>query len=580
MPTNEINKTIKTSSKRINFIAWVETLFLVIVSALISFAVMSFTSSKEIKLSYIIKDIVGETILKDNNIKVTQVYYATEDNPTLSEQLKKTMTTVLSDNKAIINQEHTVLLPGNTIKIRVDVALTDDTEIEQEKTPDVVIKVNNNEIKSGINKSILNHQNKLVSNYFMYEINKEVLSSSINNNRTNLKTIIYSFSIQSSFVLFFLVFTLVSIIFRLIKSYPRFIQVAIFFLISIIPVTKFNLEKESKQENRNLEVFPSSFSLNNPSLYFSQIERWFNDRFFGRDFLIALSDNIKTFFDDRGSERVLRGEDDWLFYKNTLPETKNINTEFNTDRAGEYLNMLFKYAAAKGKKFVYVICPDKFRIYGDKSKYYSPDFFLKDDITDQFVEDLRNNYSFPVIYQRKELLQKRLELSHDIYFKYDTHWTKEGAYYGYYLPVVHEVSVAPITIDRWESEEMQNGDLIAMLYSNESKKKKLAPQKYYYPVFKKYASIEEIQDTHNTTRNIIKATNPNGVSKNILIFRDSFSTATVDLFANTFQQSIFIWRNEIFPSDIDYIDQSDIIVLEQVERFIFSLSSLKFAIGE
>ena len=115
-----------------------------------------------------------------------------------------------------------------------------------------------------------------------------------------------------------------------------------------------------------------------------------------------------------------------------------------------------------------------------------------------------------------------------------------------------------------------------------SKKQTFPPHTIYEPVFDQTADIHTVEDPHiqNSEYDIIIASNPDGVPLNILFLRDSFMTAAVSLFANTFRQSVFIRRYRFFESDMEYIDQSDVIVLEHVERYVYQMILQEFDLEE
>lgn len=520
--------------------------------------------SEDIVLSFAIMNRIGDHYLQEKDIKDIRIYYATDSDPVFSERQTLKRTDVLPENESLFKRELVVILPGDCTKVRLD--LTYDTQsvtdINEDEYPEIAVVINGRKVQK--EDYTINRWNLSSRTTFPVTISTDVLYSSPKTFHS-----VY-------FAVLFLLVTVCLIVSQILKSQRVFhcAFLVVFFSLSLFPTIKFNFEKESEQENRTLEIFPDIFYLDKASAYFSQLELWFNDRYFGREKLIAISDNIMTFFDDRGSERTLKGKDNWLFYRESLPETyiKKDFTEDKMSKAGEYLNSINKYAKKHGKVFLFVICPDKYRIYGDKTKYYSSDLYLNNTSTDQFVDYLRNHYEFPVIYSRKELLEKRTQLAHDLYFKYDTHWTQEGSYWGFYLPVVNTLAIEPIDVN-WNENTSQGGDLINMLSSDKAKVANIEPQKYYKASFDRKASIEENDDPGNKTRKMIKAINPTG-DKCALFYRDSFTTASVDLFSNTFQESIFLWRKPNLELDSDYLKQCDIIILESVERYVFSLSSL------
>ena len=564
------------------------------VSFLATFAITRIIPSNEnVTFTITVKEDAGGTVLKEEDVEDISVFYATEEAPVFSDRLKITKKNILSSNPTVLNLKYITGLPNDIIGIRVDLDLADTVVLKDGVFPEVRLRINETRFYGSPEREKPVIVRKTEHNHYLFEIqDKDVMA-----NRTP-----YSWRVLAS--LFFIITTLLWALYsicsgivscqnrsRTKKSPPDTIQAVIlkcsaivpFLLLSIFPLFKLNLEKIDKWENRTLEPFPEHFHFNDASACFSQAERFFNDRFFGRNYLIGLSDALKTTFDKRDSSWVYKGDDNWLFYYESLPETKysTFKQEFFSE-AEKYIRKIADYAESEGKRFVYVICPDKYRIYGDRLTSYSSNYFFRKDIVDDFVEYMKRRNDFPIIYQRQELLKKKADSGHDIYYRYDTHWTEEGAYYGLYLPVLKALSVAPIPIDRWEQKEGRDGDLIAFLFGKKSKKQTFPPHTIYEPVFDQTADVHTVEDPHiqNSEYDIIISSNPDGVPLNILFLRDSFMTAAISLFANTFQQSVFIRRYRFFESDMEYIDRSDIIVLEHVERYVYQMILQEFDLEE
>ena len=569
-------------------------LFLVAVSFLATYAISRLVpSSEKAEFAVTVRDAAGGTHLEDKDVEDISIFYATRDDPVFSDRLKLSKDVILSSDPAIIDREHVVQLPNDIVGIRVDIVLADASNLEEDVFPEVKLNLNKTKFYGDPRRIKRVITSRTGPNHYSLELGKR----DVVRNRT-------SYSWRVLFSLFFIVATALCALLSIgrgifshsgksrlkrfsMENIPSAVlkagMIAAFLLLSIFPVFKFNPDKVDQWENRTLEVLPEHFHFDNASSYFSQVERCFDDRFFGRNFLIGLSDGIKTTFGNRISDKVLEGNDNWLFYYETLPETKLANfRKEQFQKAGEYINKHAKYAASRGKRFVYVICPDKFRIYGDELTCYSPDLYSRDDIVDEFADYLKTHYDFPVIYQRQELLRRKADTCHDLFFRYDTHWTEEGAYFGLYLPLLEALSIPPIPIDRWEQKESQNGDLIAFLFGESSKKRTFPPHRFFEPAFNKTAAIHTVGDPHipNPEYDIILSTNPDGVPHNVVFLRDSFMNAAIGIFANTFQQAVFIRRYRAYPSDLDYIDRSDIIVLEHVERLVYQLLWQEFELEE
>jgi len=247
------------------------------------------------------------------------------------------------------------------------------------------------------------------------------------------------------------------------------------------------------------------------------------------------------------------------------------------EKIGENLNKIHQYARKNNKVFVFVIAPDKVRVYGEKVGYLKSEFVLADSDIDRLVNHLRTHYDFPVIYARKALLARKLQSRYELYSRHDTHWREEGAYYGYYLPLLEVLALEPCKIEGWTSRTVQakTGDLARMLSTllpNET-----AAQTISVPIFAGEAPKRvEADDPHTTGKSILTYTDPTGNGLKLFSFRDSFSTAALPFLSRTFSKSTFVWRDALYESDLAAFKESDVIVLEMVERNIYSFPGIQF----
>ena len=67
------------------------------------------------------------------------------------------------------------------------------------------------------------------------------------------------------------------------------------------------------------------------------------------------------------------------------------------------------------------------------------------------------------------------------------------------------------------------------------------------------------------------------LNKKLVLYRDSFSIAWLDFWKETFGKVTAFWRADIAKDDLKYWkNEADIIILEQVERFVPKLVDYKF----
>ena len=358
----------------------------------------------------------------------------------------------------------------------------------------------------------------------------------------------------------------------------------IFLLVFIVglflPMSKISKSEKSIQENRMLARKPHLFVNNQINeKYGTEFESYFNDRFNGRKKLLRLYSYITEKSNFNGNKDVLKGKNGWLFYRGDHSlenfQNKTLFTQEELQSIGKYLADINKWAENHGKKFYYVVAPDKNRIYGENIPVLQKVRPDTESRQRQLIDFLDKNTSVRTIDLREALLAKKD--TGLLYYKEDTHWNELGAYWAY-REMVQKMGITPIPYTklrekfishRWPSDP--KGDLLILL-----NKKPSDLSVYRKPIIEdssicrlnnpKPGSIEE---------DLICTREQPGLK--VAMFRDSFAIAPRPYLNNTFRQIRYFWRYNITAEDLDYIDeQADIIILEHLERLAHLLIPLHF----
>ncbi len=357
------------------------------------------------------------------------------------------------------------------------------------------------------------------------------------------------------------------------------IFITLFFLLLFIPMLKISDEEVSKRENRILAKYPSLFVENHFNNKFtSEFEQWFNDRFNGRNKLIRYHTKLKNLFDNFSQDaKVLHDSDGWLFYKedNSLDNFQN-KTLFSGEElkfVSKYLSDVDNWARKNGKSFYYLIAPDKNKIYGEyitSLKKIRPD---SESRAHQLLNHLTTNTTVKVVYPYQTLLDSKEKGL--LYYKQDTHWNDLGAYIAYreLLNVIKKdyPNIEIIQPTKYQKVLHETGDLSQMINFAISKDQ----SEYLEPEMTNespctYKTEDKDQKKGFECKNQLKPLR-------VIVFRDSFSSALVKYFNNTFASVKYEWRHDINKEDLEYIkNNADIIILETVERYVPALLSLKF----
>ena len=351
--------------------------------------------------------------------------------------------------------------------------------------------------------------------------------------------------------------------------------VVCFFVFLFIPMLDISEDVFSKKENRMLAKYEHLIvdgKLNNH--YGKNFENWFNDRFYQRSFFIKTHDNVKAKINQalggkfQGNDRVLVGDDNWLFWAqdNALRNFQNI-TEYSPDELkamADYLVSINEWCKKNGKHFYYFIAPDKHRVYGEhilRLRKVVPDSQSR---TQKLITYLRENTDINVIYPYDRLRDEK-QNGDLLYYKNDTHWNMLGSYYGYQELMAQILKdypqITPVQISSYTNETWPEGDMVKMHEALKPDKETM----YKKPVFEQnYTCPENTSEKEFTCQNKAPKT-----KLSIAFFRDSFTQGLLPYITTTFNTSAYFWHYNITASNLSYLkDNADIIVIEQVERFV------------
>lgn len=364
-----------------------------------------------------------------------------------------------------------------------------------------------------------------------------------------------------------------------LRSRIEIVFLTVFFVLLFVPMSHISDAEKSEQENRMLAQFPSLYvngQINKS--YGTGFEKWFNDRFFGRDFFIGLYNKVILFFNDKiDNEKVFQGKDGWLFYKKggSIDNFQNavLFKDKDLQNIATQLQNIYAWCEKHNKKFYFIIAPDKNKIYGE----YFPDMKKKRPDSQsrarQLLQYLGKHTDVKALYLYEVLMNNKNKGL--LYYKNDTHWNELGAYLGYQeiMKMVKDdfPDVSVFQADAYKEIKHIKGDLTRM-----------------YP--------EELQIEDNTSYDIPWINNMaqcNGIISNpikpilctssnsdlkILVFRDSFTEGLIPYFGKSFGKTQYIEKLEVNNEDKKLMQEADIVFLIMVERNIVKLEQLYFSI--
>ena len=283
-------------------------------------------------------------------------------------------------------------------------------------------------------------------------------------------------------------------------------------------------------------------------------------------------------------EHVIIGYDDYMFYEDTLNDF--IGSGFLTDtvynRAVKTLIERNNWAASHGKKFYFVIAPNKNTVYPD----YMPEGYTMASYRryDQFVEMLQSAGITAVDLRGTMAAAVRDVPERNLYYKYDTHWNNHAGYFAYRAAMDMIRTDFPNVVIHDKSEYQIN-------YC-ETYMKDMAYYLGYYSRLKDYGPVYTLKS--GRTAQLVNYTpknawgqfafayegsdgysdrlyyfqylnNYNQNAPNAYIMRDSYSIAMVPFLKDSFYKSTYNWTFSFSESEILKAD-ADVIMVIVAER--------------
>lgn len=394
-------------------------------------------------------------------------------------------------------------------------------------------------------------------------------------------TFSYYLYLTSAFILF------IALFFWLIRYLQKISQtigwhnalfVTVFFLLLLMPISHISKETKSDSENRMLSPRPKINNLSNLDNYGKHFDNWINDHFFGRNTLLKIHSQFSPLESYR-NKNAFKGEEQWFFYAegNSMRNFANIDT-FTTEQLVNIANNLEKidhWCKTHGKKFYFMLNPDKNKVYGEYYKYVNkvrPDSQSR---AIQTINYLRKHTNVTCTYTLDSLIKAK-ETGQLIYYKDDTHWTRFGSYFAYrdvmhYIQKDFDIPTAIMdTFYSYPNYTSTRGDLSRGLPSAEIDTVTI-PQ---CPVLR---GNEPTKVSKEGT--VFHTIQPEG-KHSVLLFGDSFTLHLTYSFSQTFYETSQIDLPLVYiPSekDKDFILNSinpDCIVMVMVERKLADLCEI------
>ena len=376
---------------------------------------------------------------------------------------------------------------------------------------------------------------------------------------TNYAWLDYSSNEEFNFPLFFIILTFSYIIYSkffiiidiLKKNNPtNTIFIITIFCMLFLPISIINHDSISDSEERFLAKFPKLLEDNHFNYKFGhEFENWFNDRFFGRNQIIQLYNNLKVicsgdlvkfptihFYKSNGW--MLANQDFHGYKKYTNNQLNIISTN---------IRQLKEFCNKNNIKLYIMVVPSKEILYKDMDLMRLPKKSTKQNKVKTLVEKIYKDLNYEILYPEEELLTLKKE-NKFVFFKTDTHPTDEAAYELYKIFIKQisknfpDIHITPLSEYKKSTNNLVRAGSSADLYEEGTyyrlayiNYQKLLNTKYTYYNYKHPENIDIVEDGLHQTY-----TNKNGKYK-LFILGDSFQENMSRFLSTNFYQ-IDKWR--------------------------------------
>ncbi|MCM1157391.1 MAG: hypothetical protein NC300_04315 [Bacteroidales bacterium] len=286
---------------------------------------------------------------------------------------------------------------------------------------------------------------------------------------------------------------------------------------------------------------------------------YFEDHFGFRSLMVSVDAEIQSrIFRVSNVDTVTVGTDGWLYYTATVDDYlgRNLLSEQEIKNAGYNLSLVQQYVQQSGAEFLLVVAPNKNSLYGENMPYYLQKKLGREGNMDRLKAELdRRDIAWTDLFS---LFAAEDEV---LYLKRDSHWNQKGAVLVYNA-VMEQLGLEH---ERYETVKVlrtkeEYGDLNNMLYPVTAK-----------PEWNYAYQIEDMFSYKTDTASAEEAwieTENREKKGTLLMFRDSFGSTLLPLFANQFSEGYF---SRGVPQNItEYTAeyQPSVVILEKVERDI------------
>lgn len=220
--------------------------------------------------------------------------------------------------------------------------------------------------------------------------------------------------------------------FKLMENYSRIdiVFVVVFVALLFVPMSRISTAQKSMQENRMLAKYPQLLTKSLNLEYGRQFEKWFNDRFFGREEIIRIHTDIMYNINNiyQNNKAMFFKKSGWMFGK---PLAINCPSNQEIEQISAAIKKFDNFCEKNNIRLYIIVVPQKGGIYKELLQDYGYDTKKEIEFRD-YIKQIQKSLSKKRIVRPHGEMRKG-QKNDFVFFKQAHHWTDYGAYLGYEL---------------------------------------------------------------------------------------------------------------------------------------------------
>lgn len=303
--------------------------------------------------------------------------------------------------------------------------------------------------------------------------------------------------------------------------------------------------------------------------FLSEAGEWFESHFALRSNLLQLDQSLRGVFGATTSEKVIAGDNGWLYYSGTLGDFEG--TAPMTDRQLQSiaynLSLAQGYIQAQGATFTVTFAPNKNTIYPENM----PSRFVET-YAEHNIERLSTYLTNAGVNYRDllgSLKEARTNSDTSLYYAKDSHWNEIGASVGFDA-LMSGIGLAHRTFGTsdftWVDSDA--GDLNVMINPAGGVTESV-------PVLARvrgFAFLRDVDDVEEPILETVSVTDEAKTNGTLLMYRDSFGNNLIPYMAEAFSRAYF---TKYTPYDLTLVTSKNArhVIIERAERNLYSFAS-------